>query len=149
MRRLGITPSPAVPIPIPIPNVKGKEKEIQPEQEPAAIPPVIIEDRSFSTTPSLYKRPYLSIPTLGAPHPTPAHLASGRVDRAGVEERLKTLREVDDGIWNLIEDLTRLKSQWDSGHDNPSSRDGDGAGDVGTSSEVGTGVSVEVEDQVS
>ena len=31
----------------------------------------------------------------------------------GIDGRLRVLREVDDGIWKMIEDLTRLKSQWD------------------------------------
>lgn len=99
MRRLGITPS-----------VKGKEKAADSaptlatdreldlgSEEPAQAP-----TRTRTQAPT--RTPYLSIPPLSPPHPA---------DRDGIDDRLRTLRAVDDTIWTLIEDLTKLKSQFE------------------------------------
>ena len=129
MRRLGITPSPTLS--------KGKEKEK--EKEKVVEPPAIATEAvPRSTTAGQEKwKPFLSIPDRGPPHPPqPSHptarpglgprngngtdyasrmngMGIGREGVEGVDDRLRALREVDDGIWKMIEDLTRLKSQWD------------------------------------
>jgi E3 ubiquitin-protein ligase synoviolin len=50
--------------------------------------------------------------------------AGGGGTREGVEERLRTLKRVDDTIWGLVEELTRIRSSMDHDHEE---REGEGA----------------------
>jgi E3 ubiquitin-protein ligase synoviolin len=104
---------------------KGKEKEKEKEKTPVSVPAIT----SGTSTPTAEDRtyvPYLA-PIVRIPHTTDRSPWSTRgsrlnlrsdldVDgemREGVEERLKTLKRVDDTIWGLVEELTRIKSLMD------------------------------------
>lgn len=111
------------------PGTKGKEKERAPEPTPTAPTPI----------PTLVKEtytPYLLPITRSAPHPVSDRSPwskRGSLDdtpqprlqdgmrggmREGVEERLKTLKRVDDTIWGLVEELTRIRSLMDDENEN-------------------------------
>lgn len=138
MRRLGITPSPTLPIS----KGKEKEKEKETETEVAETTPEALTLISTTPDPDTEIgaeqgnwKPFLSIPDPLPPHPSAstrpglgprngnASYGSGyghglsRIGLGtgvdGVEDRLRVLREVDEGIWRMIEDLTRLRSQYD------------------------------------
>jgi len=110
---------------------KGKEKEKEKERTPSIAAAVT----SGSSTPKLENAthiPYLA-PIVRIPHTTDrspwstrgsrlnvrsAHDMGVNTDvevdmRERVEDRLKTLKRVDDTIWGLVEELTRIKSLMD------------------------------------
>jgi E3 ubiquitin-protein ligase synoviolin len=104
---------------------KGKEKEKEKEKTPAvtsgiSTPIAIAEDR----TQVPYLAPIVRIPQTAdrSPWSTRGSRLNLKRDmdtnvdmdiREGVEERLKTLKRVDDTIWGLVEELTRIKSLMD------------------------------------
>lgn len=101
MRRLGLSGR-ATPLPTQSQSIKGKEKE---------------KEQSSASTPSpAYHTPYLTPLVRSSPHPHPGAIGARRpwsksaAAREGVDERLKTLKAVDDTIWGLVEELTRMKS---------------------------------------
>ena len=111
MRRMGLVR----------PGSKGKEKEKVTSE--INIPEVITKETKVETY-----TPYLSPLARSAPHSNPAPERSSAWQRrpmdhgagagrggirAGVEERLQTLKRVDDTIWGLVEELTRIRSLMD------------------------------------
>ena len=117
MRRMGLTR----------PGVKGKEKEKM------VLGPTITETTTAEVKQSKKETytPYLSPISRATPHPTSDRSPwskRGSLDnqlpldreiggrggmREGVEERLRTLKRVDDTIWGLVEELTRIRSSMD------------------------------------
>jgi hypothetical protein len=100
---------------------KGKQKETELVKAAESIEPIPIQRQ--------YKKPYLGPITRSAPHPQIPRTREWDVEdgngngdhtipttkkmRQGVEERLMTLKRVDDTIWGLVEELTRIKSLMD------------------------------------
>jgi E3 ubiquitin-protein ligase synoviolin len=120
MRRMGLVR----------PGMKGKEKEKE-KSIPESVPVPTIETKETKDTKQETYTPYLSPLARSAPHSTtdrspwskrgsvdnlyqPQYHAEGRGGtREGVDERLKTLKRVDDTIWGLVEELTRIRSLMD------------------------------------
>jgi len=123
MRRMGLSR----------PGAKGKAKEKSiPEPTPIETKEEEIEKETYT--------PHLSPIARAAPHPisdrspwskrgsldnrVPLDRDSGGREstgrggtREGVEERLRTLKRVDDTIWGLVEELTRIRSLMDHEHE--------------------------------
>ena len=122
MRRMGLTR----------PGMKGKDKERSiPEPTPTETTATALKETQGTKETNGTYTPYLS-PIARAPHPVSDrspwskrgsldnHVQFDRVGaqrggtREGVEERLRTLKRVDDTIWGLVEELTRIRSLMDS-----------------------------------
>jgi hypothetical protein len=109
------------------PGMKGKEKEKEKEK---AVPVPITTTAAVEETMTTYT-PYLAPISRSAPHPVTTDRSPwskrGSLDisqtqtqaqghggtREGIEERLKMLKRVDDTIWGLVEELTRIRSLMD------------------------------------
>lgn len=100
---------------------KGKEKE-------QASASSINGDTRKPTAPAHI--PYLTPVLLPPPHPQPPSTSLQRtwgaqptvnMGAGALDERLRVLREVDEVIWGLVGDLTRLQSQWEVETQSPSS----------------------------
>lgn len=106
---------------------KGKERE---KEKTPSVAAVMTSDSSTPTLENTTHIPYLA-PIVRIPHTThrsPWSTRGSRLNlrstvgtdndndveiRERVEERLKTLKRVDDTIWGLVEELTRIKSLMD------------------------------------
>lgn len=84
----------------PVANGKGKGKEISPTVS------------SFDASPTHI--PYLtSTSVLPHPHQHPAGAWTEEGTRLALDERLKMLRDVDEVVWGLVGELTRMRSAWE------------------------------------
>lgn len=89
------------------PSSKGKEKEI---------PSSSAQADDFGT--SSHAIPYLSSPgLLGAHVPTDWSRVPQSVEEAdaALGDRLRVLREVDQTVWALVSELTRMRQGWSGG----------------------------------
>ncbi|WWC68885.1 uncharacterized protein I206_102821 [Kwoniella pini CBS 10737] len=102
LKRFGI---PSSELPMGSSKGKGKEKEVVLQPVTSGTSAVNLDD--WETLPAV-------LPTLthASDLLIPQRAFGGQGGAGGLEDRLKVLREVDETIWGLISELTRLQSSW-------------------------------------